>query len=96
MLHIIYKTCYCDIPRSTVNYCRVRTKVYYDAAMLSMYNQDESKVKRKLRSVMLYVEEMFHEKDTLTTIVQINAKTLQIERAPGGRNGGQNWSRRMR
>ena len=64
--------------------------------MLSMYNQDESKVKQKLRSVMLYVEEMFHEKDTLTTIVQINAKTLKIERAPGGRNGGQNWSGRMR
>ena len=64
--------------------------------MLSMYNQDDSKVKKKLRSVMLYVEEMFHEKDTLTTIVQINAKTMKIERAPDGRNGGQYWSNRMR
>ena len=57
-----------------------------------MYNGDETKVKQKLRSVMLYVEEMFHEKDTLTTIVQINAKTLKIEKA-GYSN---NWSRSMR
>ena len=60
--------------------------------MLAMYNGDENKVRQKLRSVMLYVEEMFHEKDTLTTIVQINAKTLKIEKA-GYSN---NWSRSMR
>ena len=75
-----------------IHYCRVRTKVYYDAAMLDMYNHNDAVVKKKLRTVMAYVEEMFHEKDTLTTIVQINAKTLKIQRAPNGHN----WSSDMR
>ena len=68
----------------------MKVKVYYDDAMAAVYS--ESKVKQKLRSVMVYVEEMFHERDTLTTIVQINAKSLKIERAPRG----QNWVKGMR
>ena len=40
---------------------------------------------------MVYVEEMFHERDTLTTIIQINAKTLKIEHLPG-----ENWVSGMR
>ena len=68
----------------------MNVKVYYDDAMAGVYS--ESKVKQKLRSVMVYVEEMFHERDTLTTIVQINAKSLKIERAPRG----QNWVNSMR
>ena len=69
---------------------RVRVKVYYDDAMAKVYS--ESKVKQKLRSVMVYVEEMFHEVDTLTTKVVIDAKNLKIERAPGSNN----WVSRMR
>ena len=69
---------------------RVKVKVYYDDAMARVYSED--KVKRKLRSVMVYVEEMFNEVDTLTTRVVIDAKNLKIERAPG-RN---NWSGDMR
>ena len=68
---------------------RVKVKVYYDDAMANTYN--ERKVKQKLRSVMVYVEEMFHEVD-LTTKVVIDAKNLKIERAPKG----QNWERSMR
>ena len=71
-------------------YIRVRTKVYYDEAMASVYN--EQKVRQKLRSVMVYVEEMFHEVDTLTTKVVIDAKNLKIERAPAGNN----WVNDMR
>ena len=59
-------------------------KVFYDDALAKVYS--ESKVKQKLRSVMVYVEEMFHERDTLTTIVQICAKSMKIERAPQGNN----------
>ncbi len=62
----------------------MKVKVYYDDAMAKVYS--ESKVKQKLRSVMVYVEEMFHERDTLTTIVQICAKSIKIERAPQGNN----------
>ena len=69
---------------------RVKVKVYYDDAMANTYN--ERKVKEKLRSVMVYVEEMFHEEDTLTTKVVIDAKNLKIERAPKG----ENWERSMR
>ena len=71
-------------------YIRVRTKVYYDEAMASVYN--EQKVRQKLRSVMVYVEEMFYEVDTLTTKVVIDAKNLKIERAPAGNN----WVNDMR
>merc|ERR1719361_2092493 len=35
---------------------------------------------------MVYVEEMFHEKDTLTTTIDINAKNLKIEHL-----SGQSW-----
>ena len=66
--------------------------MYYDNNMRKEYDYDDTKVKQKLRSVMMYVEEMFHEKDTLTTIIQINAKTLKIERAPGNND----WSRSPR
>ena len=69
---------------------RVNVKVYYDDAMAKVY-RSRSKVEQKLRSVMVYVEEMFHERDTLTTIIQINAKTLKIERLQG-----QNWVSGMR
>ena len=65
--------------------CRMKVKVYYDDAMNSMYSSS-SKVKQKLRSVMVFVEEMFREKDTLTTIIDINAKSLKIEHL-----SGQNW-----
>ena len=58
--------------------------------MASVYN--EEKVQQKLRSVMVYVEEMFHEVDTLTTKVVIDAKNLKIERAPAGNN----WVNDMR
>ena len=58
--------------------------------MASVYN--EQKVRQKLRSVMVYVEEMFHEVDTLTTKVVIDAKNLKIERAPAGNN----WVNDMR
>ena len=57
--------------------------------MAKVYSAD--KVRQKLRSVMVYVEEMFHERDTLTTIVQICAKTLKIEHAKGLK-----WVTRMR
>jgi hypothetical protein len=67
----------------------VKVKVYYDDAMARVYN--ERKVKKKLRSVMLYVEEMFHERDTLTTIIQINAETMKIEHARG-----ESWVTRLR
>ena len=67
----------------------MKVKVYYDDAMARVYN--EGKVKKKLRSVMTYVEQMFHEQDTLTTIIQINAKTLKIEHA-----SGENWVSRLR
>ena len=68
----------------------MKVKVYYDNAMANTYN--ERKVKEKLRSVMVYVEEMLHEEDTLTTKVVIDAKNLKIERAPKG----ENWERSMR
>ena len=68
----------------------MKVKVYYDDAMAKTYN--ERKVQQKLRSVMVYVEEMFHEVDTLTTKVVIDAKNLKIERAPKGNN----WERSMR
>ena len=56
--------------------------------MATYYGGDEEKVQQKLRSVMVYVEELFQEQDTLSTVVQINAKTLKIERAPVGND----WS----
>ena len=57
--------------------------------MAAVYS--ETKVKQKLRSVMVYVEEMFHERDTLTTILKIDAKSLKIEHAKG-----QKWVTGMR
>ena len=69
---------------------RVKVKVYYDDAMARVYSED--KVKKKLRSVMVYVEEMFNEVDSLTTRVVIDAKNLKIERSPAGNN----WSGGMR
>ena len=57
--------------------------------MANAYSSEE-KVRQKLRSVMVYVEEMYHERDTLTTIVQICAKKLKIEHA-----SGQDWSGQM-
>ena len=68
----------------------MKVKVYYDDAMKSTYSSP-SKVQKKLRSVMVFVEEMFHEKDTLTTIIDIDSKSLKIEHLPG-----QNWKSRMR
>ena len=68
----------------------MNVKVYYDDAMKKTY-KSKSKVEQKLRSVMVYVEEMFHEKDTLTTIIDIDSKSLKIEHLPG-----QNWKSRMR
>ena len=68
----------------------MNVKVYYDDAMKNTY-KSPSKVKQKLRSVMVYVEEMFHEKDTLTTTIDIDAKNLKIEHLPG-----QNWVTGMR
>ena len=44
---------------------------------------------------MVYVEEMFHEVDTLTTKVVIDARNLKIERAPKG-NWKTNWVSDMR
>ena len=55
----------------------MKVKVYYDDSMRKTYSS-KSKVEQKLRSVMVYVEEMFHEKDTLTTTIDINAKNLKI------------------
>ena len=72
---------------------RVRVKVYYDDAMAKVYS--ENKVKQKLRSVMVFVEEMFHEVDSLTTKVVIDARNLKIERAPKG-NWKTNWVSDMR
>ena len=69
--------------------CRVKVKVYYDDVMARIYNKQ--KVEQKIRSIMVYVEEMYHERDTLTTIVQICAKSLSIEHASGN-----NWSSNMR
>jgi len=63
----------------------MNVKVYYDDAMKNTY-KSPSKVKQKLRSVMVYVEEMFHEKDTLTTTIDIDAKNLKIEHL-----SGQSW-----
>ena len=40
---------------------------------------------------MVYVEEMFHEKDTLTTTIDIDAKNLKIEHL-----SGQSWVTGMR
>ena len=68
----------------------MNVKVYYDDAMKKTYSS-QSKVKQKLRSVMVYVEEMFHEKDTLTTTIDIDAKNLKIEHL-----SGQNWVSGMR
>ena len=58
---------------------------------MSKVYSSKSKVEQKLRSVMVYVEEMFYEKDTLTTTVQINAKSLKIEHL-----SGQSWVNGMR
>ena len=69
---------------------RLKVKVYYDDAMKNTYSS-ESKVKAKLRSVMVYVEEMFHEKDTLTTTIQIDAENLKIEHVKG-----KSWVQKMR
>ena len=68
----------------------MKVKVYYDDAMKRTYSS-QSKVKAKLRSVMVYVEEMFHERDTLTTIIDIDSKSLKIEHL-----SGENWESRMR
>ena len=68
----------------------MNVKVYYDDAMKNTY-KSSSKVKQKLRSVMVYVEEMFHEKDTLTTTIDIDAKNLKIEHL-----SGQSWVAGMR
>ena len=68
----------------------MKVKVYYDDAMKNTY-KSPTKVKEKLRSVMVFVEEMFHEKDTLTTIIDINAKKMKIEHL-----SGENWESRMR
>lgn len=68
----------------------MNVKVYYDDAMKNTY-KSPSKVKQKLRSVMVYVEEMFHEKDTLTTTIDIDAKNLKIEHL-----SGQSWVNGMR
>ena len=68
---------------------RVNVKVYYDDDMKKVYSS-QTKVEEKLRSVMVYVEEMFQERDSLTTVLQIDAKSLKIEHAPG-----QSWIRRM-
>ena len=40
---------------------------------------------------MVFVEEMFHEKDTLTTIIQIDAENLKIEHVKG-----KSWVKKMR
>ena len=48
--------------------------MYYDDPMSKVYSS-KNKVEAKLRSAMVFVEEMFHEKDTLTTIIDINAKS---------------------
>ena len=69
---------------------RLKVKVYYDDAMKNTYSS-QSKVTAKLRSVMVYVEEMFQEKDTLTTTINIDSKNLKIEHLPG-----QNWEMKMR
>ena len=63
--------------------------------MLGMYNGNEAKVEQKLRSVMVYVEEMYHEIDTLTTKVVIDAKNIKIEKAPRG-DWETNWSDDLR
>ena len=68
----------------------MKVKVYYDDAMRKTYSS-KSKVEQKLRSVMVYVEEMFHEKDTLTTTIDIDAKNLKIEHL-----SGQSWVNGMR
>ena len=73
----------------------LKLKVYYDEAMLGMYNGNEAKVEQKLRSVMVYVEEMYHEIDTLTTKVVIDAKNVKIEKAPRG-DWKTNWSDDLR
>ena len=68
----------------------MNVKVYYDDAMKKTYSS-KSKVEQKLRSVMVYVEEMFHEKDTLTTTIQIDAENLKIEHVKG-----KSWVKKMR
>ena len=40
---------------------------------------------------MVFVEEMFHERDTLKTVINIDAKDMEIERVKGA-----NWESKMR
>ena len=64
--------------------------MYYDDPMSKVYSS-KAKVEAKLRSAMVFVEEMFHEKDTLTTTIDIDAKNLKIEHL-----SGQSWVNGMR
>ena len=64
--------------------------MYYDDPMSKVYSS-KAKVEAKLRSAMVFVEEMFHEKDTLTTTIQIDAENLKIEHVKG-----KSWVKKMR
>ena len=68
---------------------RLNLVVHYDDAMFKLYN-NQKRVETKLREVMLHVEEMFHERDTLTTVVELGAETVPIKRLKG-----ENWENRF-
>ena len=70
----------------------LKVKVYYDDPMFNTYSKKgEDYAEKKLRSVMVFVEEMFHERDTLKTVINIDAKDMEIERVKGA-----NWESKMR
>ena len=62
--------------------------VYYDDSIKDRYRTTQ-KAERKLREVLLHVEEMYHERDTLTTVVHLGAESS--ERMPIIHISGQNW-----
>ena len=69
---------------------RLDVTLYYDDKMKNLYGSN-AKTEEKLRSVMAYVEEMFLERDTLTTVVKIDAEKVNIIHA-----SGHDWESGMR
>ena len=67
---------------------RLSLVVYYDDSMLKRY-KTKPRTEEKLREVMLHVEEMYHERDTLTTVVKLGAESKS--RMPIIHLSGQDW-----
>ena len=57
--------------------------------MLQQYGNNKEKVKGKLRAVMAFVKELYSEKDTLKTIIEVDV--LAIEHARGQNWGTRRW-----